>query len=242
MRNVSALLLASAGMLTAGLSGADGLPPPTLDTVLAAIRANDSAALKRALDAKPELASQRDANGVSALSLAAYMERQSLVEIVRGQRATPDFFEACIVGNERVVRNYLARGQDVNAYAPDGFTPLGLAVFFRNVAIARLLVDAGADVNARARNLHQVGAIHAAVARADLDTLELLLARGANPDQPQAKLVRPIHDAAASGKTAVVALLLMFGADPAARTEEGQTAADLARAKGYTALADRLSK
>ena len=238
MNRFTAIVCACASLCAGG--GAEASEQPGMDKVMSAIRANDAATLRQLLEAKPDLVAQRDSTGVSALSLAMYLERPALAEIVLAKRGTPDFFEACLVGDERTVRSHLARGQDVDAYAPDGYTPLGLAVFFRQPAIARLLIDAGANVNARARNLQQVGPVHAAVARADLDTLTLLLERGADPNLPQAKLVRPIHDAAAGGKTSVVALLLMFGADASTRTEEGQSAAELARSKGHTALAARL--
>lgn len=213
-----------------------------LEHVFDAIRANDPDGLARLLDSDPALGGRRSGEGLSALSLAAYMERPALVEIVRERRGTPDFFEACIVGDASVVRDALASGQDVDALAPDGFTPLGLAVFFRNPEIARMLIDAGAGVDRRSANSQQVGPIHAAVARRDLPMLELLLSRGADPDAAQQDLFRPVHGAAASGQAAAVALLAFFGADLSARTGDGRSAADLARAGGHTALADRLDR
>ena len=65
------------------------------------------------------------------------------------------------------VKRFLARGTDVDLRSPDGFTPLGLSVFFRQPDVARLLVEAGADVDAKASNTLQVAPIHAAVARSD---------------------------------------------------------------------------
>ena len=211
-----------------------------LDELFQAIRARDIARVEALTAADPSLVGRRNPQGISPLSWAAYLEQPALVELLKGKRGTPDFYEACIVGDEPVVRASLARGQDMNTPAPDGFTALGLAVFFRQPAVARLLIDAGADLNQRAANLQQVAPIHAAVARNDIPTLELLLTRGADPDLPQAKRVRPIHDAAASGNVAAVAMLLLFGASPEAETEEGQRPADLARAKGHPVLAERL--
>jgi ankyrin repeat protein len=127
----------------------------------------------------------------------------------------------------------------VNAFAPDGFTPVALAAFFRHPEVVKLLVDAGADLNLRSKNAQKVGPLHAAAARNDVQTLELLLLRGADPNLPQEKLARPLHSAAANGSTVAVALLLMYGADPNAATEEGERPADMARKKGH-ALATRL--
>lgn len=211
-----------------------------LDKIFDAIRSNDAAELTRLLESDPSLAGQRSAEGMSPLSLAAYMGRTDLVEVVRTHRGTPDFFEACIIGDEAVVRAALAEGQNIDAHAPDGFTPLGLAVFFGQPGVARILIDAGADLDRRSTNTQQVGPVHAAVARGDLETLESLLMRGANPNAPQEQGFRPVHSAAASGRATALGLLCLFGADLSARTDAGQSPAELARAAGHTALADRI--
>jgi ankyrin repeat protein len=211
-----------------------------LDDLMAAIRADDAATLTRLLEADPELAAARDGAGLSPLSLAAYMGRPALVEIVRARRGTPDFFEAAILGDAEAVRDALVAGQDVDAFAPDGFTTLGLAVFFGHPGLAAALIEAGADVNLRARNAQGVGPIHAAVARADVATLERLLAKGADANAPQQQGVTPLHGAAAAGSAAAAGLLLLYGADVAARMEGGKTAADMARERGHPELAVRL--
>jgi ankyrin repeat protein len=210
--------------------------------LLEAIRANRADEVERLLRAQPELTSRRSPDGTSPLSFAVYFGRAALVDLIRVHRGQPDFFEACLIGDEATVRAQLAGGQDVNAYAPDGFTPLGLAVFFGHSALARLLLESGADVNARARNAQQVGAIHAAVSRGDVATLELLLTRGADPNLPQQQSFRPIQVAAANGNIAAVAELLLFGADPQVKTEDGKLPSDLAREKGHAVLAERLEK
>ncbi len=67
-------------------------------------------------------------------------------------------------------------------------------------------------------------------------TIELLLAR----DHRQSSAYTALHEAAAIGNADVVRLLLDSGAQPDARTTEGQTPADLAREAGHAALADGL--
>ena len=205
-----------------------------------AIRRNDVAQVDKLVDAEPGLLAQRDDAGMSAISLSAYMENAPLTTHLRSKRGKPDFFEAIIVGDLAAVRDELARGRDVNEFAPDGFPPLGLAVFFRQPEIARLLLDAGAVVNAQSKNALRVSAMSAAVARGDIAMVEQLLYRGADPNIMQQRMFRPIHEAAMAGSGAAVALLLMFGADPAALSEEGKRAADYARSKGHTALARQL--
>ena len=205
-----------------------------------AIRQNDVPTVDNLIASSPALLTQRDDNGTSALTFAAYIENKALVERLRKARGKPDFFEAVIIGDLPVIRDALASGQDVEEQAPDGFTALGLAVFFRQPEAASVLIDANANVNAQATNASRVGPIHAAAARQDMATLETLLYRGANPNAPQQQQVRPIHVTAQSGNTPMTALLLMFGADVSLASEDGRRAADYARATNYLELAQRL--
>lgn len=205
-----------------------------------AIKANDFARLKSLVSTKPDLVVGRSDNGISPLMYAAYMERPEMVQFLREQSPALDFYEACVAGDIDAVKRYLALGQDVNRRSPDGFTPLGLSVFFRQPNIAKLLVDAGADVDAKASNTLQVAAIHAAIARSDLVSLQLLLSKDADPNLTQQRLMRPLHEASAAGNLPAIAMLVMFGADPKARNEEGKTPADFAREKGFLEIADRL--
>jgi uncharacterized protein len=208
--------------------------------IFSAIKANDMARLREIVEQDPSALERRSDTGLSPLMFAAYQERPEMVAVLHDKAPHLDFFEACVSGDQQAVKRFLVRGQDVERRSPDGFTPLGLSVFFRQPAIARLLMDAGADVNAKASNSLQVGPIHAAVARSDLQTLQLLLENGANPNLTQQRLMRPMHEAAAAGNLPAVAMLLMFGAEPDARNEEGKTAADFAREKGFTEIGKRL--
>lgn len=210
--------------------------------LFAAIRANDEQAVETLLAREPSVVNAAGPNGVTPLMQAAYLERPLIVERLRRAKRELNFYEACIVGDMPSLRAQLARGQNVNAFSPDGFPPLGLAVFFRQPEAARLLIESGADVNARAQNTFAVAPIHAAVARGDIATLQLLLLRGADPNFPQQRLLRPLHEAAASGSVPIVAMLLMFGADPNAISEDGRTAADFARASGHADLAKQLER
>lgn len=238
LRTICAAILAPSILLLPSAFGQAPRAPSIFDL----IQAGDLKALQDRLQQSPTAARETSSSGASPLMYAAYFERSDMVEALRRSVTDLSFFEACIVGDMPALRAALARGQDVDQRSADGFTPLGLAVFFRRPEAARLLIEAGADINARAANAQQVGPIHAAVGRSDAATLQLLLLRGADPNLPQMKLVRPLHDAAASGNLATVAMLLVFGADSDARTEDGQTPADLARGRGHVEIARRLEQ
>lgn len=83
--------------------------------------------------------------------------------------------------------------------------------------------------------------LRAAVRSPNLETSLRLLVQGANPNYyHEEKGSMPLHVAAKSGQAAQLELLIVFGADLAARDGVGCTAAEVARHSGHTALAERL--
>ena len=131
-----------------------------------------------------------------------------------------DVFEAAAVGRADRVSELLAEDpKRANAFDDDGFHPLGLACFFGHLDAARVLVEAGADVNALARNEHiQTAAIHAAAAAQGTDEatryalVKLALEHGADPNLEQGGGFRAIDAARQNGDTTVEQLLLDHGA------------------------------
>lgn len=216
------------------------MPTEPLQALLDAIAARDTATALALADADPTLLGQRSAAGVSPLTLAAYFGQAELLAALRERRGEPDFFEALILGEAGIVERALAAGQDLAQRAPDGFTPLGLAVFFGHDALAGALLRAGADVDARAANAQQVGALHAAVARGNAAMVQALLAHGATVDLPQQQGITALHAAAGAGRQDIVALLLQAGADAGRQDDAGRDAAGHARQHGHAALADSL--
>lgn len=214
----------------------------TLDALLTAITARDAATALTLVDANPALLSQRSAAGLSPLGLAAYTGQNELLTTLKTRHTAPDFFDSLIAGDTMAIERHLAAGQQVNQRAPDGFTPLGLAVFFGHPALAQRLLDAGADVNARADNPQRVAALHAAVARRDVEMVAILLARGATVDLTQQQGITPLHAAAAAGRDDLVQLLLQAGADPRRADDEGRDAAEHARQHGHAAMAEALTR
>ena len=67
----------------------------------------------------------------------------------------------------------------MNDTAADGNSALVLAAFSGHGAVARLLLERGADPNAAGAGYT---ALHAAALRGDVETVKALLAKGANPN------------------------------------------------------------
>jgi len=152
-----------------------------------------------------------------------------LAPILLGSRE-PDFFEACALGRTDRAAGLIAIDATlVNAHAPDGFTGLGLACFFRHIDTARLLLDHGADPSLASSNALHLAPLHSAVAADSLELVDLLLTRGAEPNPSEASGATPLHSAAGHGNGAVIERLLAAGADRTARTKDGKTPADTAK-------------
>lgn len=197
--------------------------------------------LRDAVAADPAAARLRNASGASLLAQAVYMGNAVAVTLVRAALPDLDPWEAIMLGDADALRAALARGWNANELAPDGFTPLGLAAFFRQREAFAILLPLTRDVNQQAHNPQRVAALHAATAVREAGMVEQLLRAGADPDLPQADGFLPIHVSAQHGDAAITGLLLLFGASPTATNGKGKSAIDNARDGGHAWLAERLS-
>ncbi|TDR44971.1 ankyrin repeat protein [Tahibacter aquaticus] len=208
------------------------------DVFFAAIGRGDSAAVEALLLQQPGLIDTRNVQNVGAVLWALYHERAELAQSLAARRGRLDLAEQVALGHEAEAREEFARDPVLlQGYSDDGFTLLGLAVFFRQGALACWMIAQGAAVNAAATNAMRVAPIHAAVARSDGETLLALLLAGADPDLAQTQGIRPLHDAALGGKHAMAGLLLLHGARVDLRDARGRTAAMMAEEAGHAMLA-----
>jgi uncharacterized protein len=203
----------------------------------AAVRNADVEVVERSLADDPALARSRDEAGISAICTAVYFGRESVARLLAHVRDDLDIFEASTLGDADRVRELISSAPElVNAYSPDGFHPLGYACFFGRRAVFEVLLEAGANLEAPARNPTQVRPLHSAVAQSNPDTAFALahdlLAAGASPNVGQQGDNTPLHEAAFRGHEELVRLLLEYGADPTVPNAEGKRPVDLAREAG----------
>ena len=126
-------------------------------------------------------------------------------------------FEAAAFGRlERLVELLTAEPELVNAYSPDGFTPLHLACFSGGAETARLLVDRGADLEALSRaSFARVRPLGTAAFSGDRESARVMLAAGADPNgRGEGDDATPLRSAREHGDVAFAELLLEHGADP----------------------------
>jgi uncharacterized protein len=213
----------------------------TTDDLIAAIDAGADDRVAELLEHSPAVAASRDADGVSAVMHALYRGQRTAAEAIAAKLPSPDVFEAAGLGRTESVQELVRSDPSLAAaWYADGFTALHFAAFFGGGDAARALLAAGADPNVRSRNDFAVMPIHSAVAGGHGDVVAALLDAGADPNIRQRHGWTPLQGAAQHGDTESVERLLAAGADPSATNDDGRSAADLARAGGHAALAERL--
>jgi ankyrin repeat protein len=213
-----------------------------------AIRAQDVKQVERMLADDPSLAAKPDENGVSPVSLAMAVRKgvgfvprkeNRVLEAILRRHPPLTPFEAAGVGTADEVRALTKDPGYVRSLAKNGWTPLHYAAFNDNVDTAAVLLDAGADVNARARNKFDNTPLQVSLLTSSREVARLLLARGADVNARQAEGITALHEAAQSGDVESIRMLLRAGADPKATSGKFGTPCDLAR-KSKHAKAARL--
>jgi ankyrin repeat protein len=155
---------------------------------------------------------------------------------------------AAVAGDETIVRALLEAGGNPSEPIPSGVTPLMMASRGAGVGSARLLLDAGAEVNAKSNrptptprgfaSLGELTALHTAAAFGNVQLVKLLLERGADIKAKDTRGMTPLMTAAASEfqNEDIVRILIAAGSDVNAKAEDGQTVASWAAKWGTTGV------
>lgn len=117
--------------------------------------------LEQLADLPPELINKPDQNGLTLL------------------------LHACrFSGNLEIVKYLIEKGENINACAPDGNSVLHRAIdHFRDTELLELLISKGVDLNATNVSLSRYSDVLThSIMRGDLDSFNLLLQNGANPN------------------------------------------------------------
>jgi ankyrin repeat protein len=110
------------------------------------------------------------------------------------------------------------------------------AAFAGHANVCRLLLESGADVDAREGGPDGFTSLMHAASVDDRDLLELMISFGANVDSRMIGGYTPLMLAALHDHIHVLRSLLAAGADPSLRNREGRTARDLARSAAAAEL------
>jgi ankyrin repeat protein len=156
--------------------------------------------------------------------------------IANNDKLTP-LHQAVIKGNQTMTRLLLAAGSNISTQGPDGETVLHYVCQHKHpsvldndgtyeqksLAILRMLIDSGADLNARTNNPRRLTPLFRAVWTGKESALRILLDAGADPQLPcwygQTTLTR----ATSKNHTGIMRLLLDAGMDASGRGQRGTT-------------------
>jgi uncharacterized protein len=144
------------------------------------------------------------------------LDRKRAVELLPADEELDIFHAAAFGRNDRLREILSTDSEAARAWSPDGFTALHLAAFTDSEEAARMLVEAGADLEARSRHETITGVRPlntCAFARAH-SVARVLLEAGADPDGEGEPGATPMMAARAYDDEEMEQLLLEHGARP----------------------------
>lgn len=200
---------------------------------LEAIKRGDKGEVERRLMQDPGLIHTKE-NGLSPILIAAYHQEPDIASFLADKTVAITIFEAAGTGKINNIIRLLAREPElVNAYAEDGFQPLGLACFFGHYDAAEYLVKAGASINSQSRNGLKAAPIQSAAAGGHTKIVKMLIEHNADPNVREQGGYTPLHAAAQNGDEEMIRALLFGGADMSLTSNDGKTPLDLAMEAGH---------
>jgi ankyrin repeat protein len=223
-----------------------------------AARGDHDAVAAALLEAGAEVDARRGEYAQTALFLAAaegnLRVARVLVDDGADVNARTTLSEAPLHAAARARRNavntvglLLDSGADVDAKGWHDWQPLYIASLLGRTDVAGVLIERGADVNAR-ESLFMGSPLDVAASQGHVDLVLILIAAGADLEIRNSFGGTPLQSAALAEQEEVVALLLERGADVNARDASGATALHDAAAAcreealGKTAVAELLIK
>jgi ankyrin repeat protein len=161
--------------------------------------------VRELLDAHPAALNLRAPWNETAVEAATQMGNKPILELLIERGAPVDFFTACVLGHiDQVTAELATDPSRANARGVHDLPALYFAAIGGSREVAERLLDAGADVNARAES---AAPIHGAVMGGSVDMVLLLLDRGADPSLPEYQGRSARQLATDLGRTAIGELL-----------------------------------
>jgi cytohesin len=175
-----------------------------------------------------------DKDGKTPLHKAAEKDHQDVAKLLIAKGAIIDIFLASALGLTDRVADFLKANSELIGAVEWGATPLYNAARFGHSKTVQLLIDKGADLEART-GLPEGNwtALAGALSSGHKDTAELLVMAGANVDANDIFGWTLLHLASDKGFKEMVEFLISHGANINAKTDRGSTPLYLATEQGH---------
>ncbi len=140
---------------------------------------------------------------------------------------------AAIHGQLEIIKTFVARKSEINAKDTQGWTPLhwvamhdvpaGRGMSASAAGVMTILLDSGANVDARGEYGNTPLYIAADYSQDSTDIVKVLIARGADVNAKGRNGETPLHRAASRGNIGIIRLLIVSKADVNAKDKHGAT-------------------
>lgn len=185
-----------------------------------AVEQGDLALVTRYLERDPALASSRDERGRSVFVLASLAGKSEIAEALRSRLGSLDLVETILAGDAKHAGEILEQHPRlINEIHPAGGSAVHFAVRSGRTDLVFALLRPGADFNLPSAAPEALTPLRLAVDHPDPaladELVDALAGNGGNPNAPQGDGVTPLQAARAAGRTEIVRLLALNGAEGA---------------------------
>ncbi len=143
--------------------------------------------------------------------------------IVKEENIRTALWEATVVGDILAIKRLLEAGVPVNLLSDEGETPLHWAVDWQNIKLAKVLMEAGANVNQLSHNKKKESPFHRAINRGGIEMIKALIEFGADLNKVDSNGETPLHRAVSDSDFELIKLLIESGANLEQLNEEGES-------------------
>ena len=133
--------------------------------------------------------------------------------------------------DKEMVKFLVEKGADINLEDGYGYTPLIIAIKYRNIGLAKNIIDLKPDLNAICSATGDTPLTYLVNANKYADLCYYMIKNGADINKKNKEGNTPLMIAAASYNYAIVGVLVNMGADYNIKNKEGKTAIDIASAR-----------
>ncbi len=187
--------------------------------------------------------STKDSSGKTPLDIARDKGHNNLVQYLQQTQLIIDKQLLIAIGNSDLskVRGLVAQGANIDTNDKNGNTPLYSAAEIGDLNLVKLLLDNGANIEAK-NGEYQATPLHGAVENYRLDVVKLLLNCGANVNAEDKGNWTPLHYAADTNSLDIVKVLVDAHANLGAKGNYGKIPLDIAKDKRHNNIVKYLEE